>query len=97
MALPDRQNRKRAYKPPEQSVTRAPAHARPVAAHVTLKQDAEARADDEREDEMERHAHHHRSGAHQSSDQWKEIDLRHPFAERLAADDPGQSADHYRA
>src|SRR5262249_8443883 len=61
------------------------------------KQHAEAGADDDRKEEVERGANHGRIGIDQPGDERIEINLRHPLAERPSAKDARQAARHNRA
>src|SRR6516165_2476996 len=95
--LPFGKDREGPEEPPQYAVGRAPTHARSVATHISLKQDTEGSADNYRENEMQCDAYHHRFRMDQSRNQGKEMNLGHPFAKRPAADNPGDTANHYRA
>src|SRR5262245_41642275 len=94
--LPNRQERKRAEEPPEETVPQSPAEARAITAYVTLKQQAECGADDDSKHTVQGDTDLVRSRVHQTSNKREEVDLRHPFAEGPAANDPGDPTHNQR-
>src|SRR5204863_4929330 len=87
LCLQQRLERERPEEPPKDAVGKAPTGARSVAANVALEKQAERRANDDREKEVQAFPDAGRRRTDEPGNEWKEMRFLHPLPESPAADD----------